>query len=248
MQFEENGERIKDLNLILERVAFAATLFDDDGISIRFMNSQPPPQMIDNIRSEQQVHQLMQNVQFKGLTPMGTELRKKIIDPLVISKARAGQLRKPVLIITITDGQPGGEPHKAVFDTVKYASQELSRTPLGQKGIAFQFAQVGNDLKARDFLGELDSDPQVGNLVDCTSNFETEQDEMSRSQPPVDLTPELWLIKLLLGAIDSTYDRKDEKASSGRPGGPPGGGYGGPPQQQYGAFAFSTMLGGFCRN
>ena len=34
MQFEEKGERIKDLQLILQRVAFAATLFDDDGIDI----------------------------------------------------------------------------------------------------------------------------------------------------------------------------------------------------------------------
>ena len=29
--FEEQGERIKDLELIMQRVAFAATLFDEDG-------------------------------------------------------------------------------------------------------------------------------------------------------------------------------------------------------------------------
>lgn len=31
MAFEEEGERIKDLELILQKVAFAATLFDEDG-------------------------------------------------------------------------------------------------------------------------------------------------------------------------------------------------------------------------
>lgn len=31
MVSEERGERIKDLELILQRVAFAATLFDEDG-------------------------------------------------------------------------------------------------------------------------------------------------------------------------------------------------------------------------
>ena len=31
MAFEEQGERIKDLELIMQRVAFAATLFDEDG-------------------------------------------------------------------------------------------------------------------------------------------------------------------------------------------------------------------------
>ena len=39
MAFEENGERIDDLKLILNRVAFATALFDDDGIQVRFMNS-----------------------------------------------------------------------------------------------------------------------------------------------------------------------------------------------------------------
>src|SRR5204863_6956817 len=35
MQFEENGERIKDLKVILQLVAHAASLFDDDGIIVR---------------------------------------------------------------------------------------------------------------------------------------------------------------------------------------------------------------------
>lgn len=36
MAFEENGERIKDLELIMQRVAFAATLFDDDGYVLNY--------------------------------------------------------------------------------------------------------------------------------------------------------------------------------------------------------------------
>lgn len=31
---------------------------------------------------------------------------------------------------------------------------------------------------------------------------------MARANPPVDLTPDLWIIKLLLGAIDPSYDTK----------------------------------------
>lgn len=170
MQFEEDGERIKDLKLILQRVAFAATLFDDDGISIRFMNSQPPLQLLNNVRNEQQIEQLMASVQFKGLTPMGTQLREKVLNEIV-GQARSGQLRKPALVITITDGQPAGEPQNAVFDAIKWVSSEFSRMPqYGTGTVQFQFAQVGNDEKAREFLGKLDSDPMVGSLVDCTSS------------------------------------------------------------------------------
>ncbi|KMU86492.1 RfeF [Coccidioides immitis H538.4] len=211
MQFEENGERIKDLKLILSRVAYAASLFDDDGIQVRFMNSN---EQGDGIRSEAQVEALIQRIQFKGLTPMGTSLRNKVLEPLVVGPARAGQLRKPVLIVTITDGQPAGEPQGAVFDAIRYASSELQNNPrYGRGAVSFQFAQVGNDLKAREFLSKLDEEPGIGELVDCTSNFEVEQDEMSRANPPVDLTPDLWLAKMILGAIDSSYDTRDEKAS-----------------------------------
>ncbi|KAK5938400.1 hypothetical protein PMZ80_009370 [Knufia obscura] len=229
MAFEENGERIDDLKLVINRVAFAAGLFDDDGIQVRFMNSQ---QQGNNIKSQQQVEQLIGSIRFQGLTPMGRELQNKILQPLVVGAARAGQLRKPVLVIIITDGQPTGESSRDISNIILGASRELQSNPRYGKGaLAFQFAQVGNDIKAREFLKQLDENREIGDIIDCTSNFEVEQDEMSRASPPVNLTPELWLIKLLLGSIDSSYDKKDESTQAA-----PQGGYGGPPpgQQQYG--------------
>merc|ERR1712225_110922 len=229
MQFEENGERIDDLKLILSRVAYATSLFDEDGIQVRFMNS---PDQGNNIRSEQQVTEMISRTRFSGLTPMGRELDNKILRPLVLQNARNGTLRKPVLVITITDGQPTGESSGDVARIIKNASDELARNPRYGKGaLAFQFAQVGNDLKAREFLSKLDEEPTIGDIIDCTSNYEVEADEMSRANPPVNPSPELWLIKLLLGSIDSSYDTKDEKSSAPRP---PQGGYGGPPPTQGG--------------
>ncbi|KAK5113765.1 hypothetical protein LTR85_010782 [Meristemomyces frigidus] len=260
MSFEEGGERIKDLQLIMQRVAFAATLFDDDGIDVRFMNDdQIPLNMLSGIRNEQQVEQLLANKRYKGLTPFGTELRKKVIDGMLIPSLRSGQMQKPLLIISITDGQPAGETQNALVDTVRYAVDNARRSNYGQGAVAFQFAQVGNDAKATEFLAKLDNDPMVGSEVDCTSNYENESAEMAKAQPPIDLTPDLWMIKLILGAIDPSYDTKDEKANMapgagmpprpqqsgyGGPGGPsggygqappPGGQYGqGPPPGQYG--------------
>lgn len=177
MQFEEGGERIKDLKVILARVAYAAALFDDDGISVRFMNSDPPPQVCNNIKTEQQVEQLVSSVSFKGLTPMGTSLKNKILEPLVLAPARSGQLRKPVLIITITDGQPAGEAPNAVFDVIRSTAAELRNNPrCGENACVYQFAQVGNDLKAREFLGKLDTEPGIGHLVDATSSKDNKID------------------------------------------------------------------------
>lgn len=146
---------------------FAATLFDEDGIEIRFMNDDDiNPQQLSHIKSEQQVEQIMRTKRYRGMTPFGTRLRERVIDPVVLPKVhgRAGTA-KPVLVIGITDGQPAGENADAMADTVRYA---YSKAPPG--GIAFQFAQVGNDQKATEFLAKLDNDPQVGSMVDCTSS------------------------------------------------------------------------------
>src|SRR4051812_4111790 len=99
MQFEEEGSRIKDLRLILERVSFAATLFDNDGISVRCMNTdlsgarnQQGRPLQDGVATEAQIEEIMRGVQFKGLTPMGTSMERKVINEIVLQKARSGQM------------------------------------------------------------------------------------------------------------------------------------------------------------
>lgn len=162
MAFEEQGERIKDLELILRRVAFAATLFDEDGyvrkplfilirradkefsIELRFMNDNSTPlSMLNDVRTGQQVEQVMANRRYSGMTPFGTKLREKVIDGIVLPKLR--QPHKPILVIGITDGQATGEGAGVIEDTVRYAVH--SARHLGPGTIAFQFAQVGNDQK-----------------------------------------------------------------------------------------------------
>ena len=44
-------------------------------------------------------------------------------------------------------------------------------------------------------------------MVDATSYYELECEEFAKKG--VNLTPELWLVKLMVGAIDPTYDEKD---------------------------------------
>ncbi|GAA6040445.1 hypothetical protein JCM8097_004553 [Rhodosporidiobolus ruineniae] len=207
MQFEEGGSRIDDLKLIASRVTQAATLFDDDGIEIRFMNNRLEG---NGIKSEAQAMQLINQVRFSGLTPLGTALDQKVLQPLVMHAARSGQLNKPVLIIAVTDGVPAGEDRYTLKRVITNASRELSRMRYGADALSIQIAQIGNDTKARAFLEELDEDPEVGGLIDCTSNYENEEDNFRRTSG-AELTPELWLMKLIMGPIDSSYDLQDEQ-------------------------------------
>jgi len=204
MVFEENGERIQDLKLILGKVAEVATLFDDDGILIRFMNNNTQG---NGIRDSASAAALIQQINFSGMTPLGTNLMNKVIQPFLQGQLQQGTLQKPILVIVITDGEPVGEPANTVQQTIRQAKGMVSNSRYGPGAIAFEFAQVGKDQKAQAFLAQLDNDPELGRMIDATSYYELEADEYARKG--VTLTPELWLVKLMVGAVDPTYDEQD---------------------------------------
>ncbi|GAQ83863.1 hypothetical protein KFL_001650160 [Klebsormidium nitens] len=203
MSFEENGERIEDLKEILSKVAEVATLFDQDGIVIRFLNSRLEG---NGIRNKEDAENLVNQVRFQGLTPLAGSMQRNVLDSLVFRFAAAGELQKPVLVITITDGEPTDNPRDAILHTIAGAKRRLA-PQYGPKAVAFQFAQVGRDQRAQAFLERLDNHPEVGDIIDCTSYFELEAEEFRKKG--VDLTPHLWLVKMMVGAIDPSYDEMD---------------------------------------
>ncbi|KAJ3095489.1 hypothetical protein HDU97_006887 [Phlyctochytrium planicorne] len=205
MRIEERGERIDDLKLILERIAEIAFQMDDDGVSVRFMNSTVSG---DNVRSGAEVSALVDRVNFNGLTPLGTQLQRKVLDPFVLQPARQRQLRKPVFVIVITDGEPVGEDRGMLKRVIVDAKAQLTAMGYPQGTVAFTIAQCGKDKQAQNFLAELDNDPVIGSMIDCVSYYELESEEYARRG--VDLTPELFLVKLCVGGIDKSYDEADE--------------------------------------
>ncbi|KAI9002541.1 hypothetical protein DFJ74DRAFT_639391 [Hyaloraphidium curvatum] len=208
IDFEERRDgRKSDLITMIEMIASMVCIYDDDGISIRFMNS---PQAFDNVRTQQDVMNVIRQVRFAGMTPLGTNLDRKVLQPMVIQQAQRSNLPKPVLVITITDGTPQGEEgnnNNRVFDVIKGAKAALARTPYGAGAVAFQFVQVGQDRQAQSFLERLDNDPQVGDMIElrtyCTSCFEMEQEEWARKGQQ--LGAGMYLLKMLTGAIDPEW-------------------------------------------
>ncbi|KAI5848917.1 hypothetical protein BZA05DRAFT_403135 [Tricharina praecox] len=215
-----------ELKSLLRSAAFASSLFDQDGFSVKFLNSTVEG---DNIRTEAQAEDLVNRVRFQGVTPLVTSLRDKILRKYLGEvHEQTPNIKKPLLVIIITDGMPTDSPGREFQRLIK---------DYKIKPVAFQIAQVGVDADAQDFLASLDSDPEVGGLIDCTSNFEMESAEFRR-MTNMALTRELWYTKLLLGSIDRTYDKKDEKESGYAPPAPAKPSYGGsapaaPPSQYY---------------
>jgi hypothetical protein len=84
------------------------TLIGTDRSEIRFINSSKEGNRIGSEQAAQDF--VKRNARFDGGTRLGTALDERILQPLLLKPARNGTLKKPVLIIVITDGEPVGEP------------------------------------------------------------------------------------------------------------------------------------------
>lgn len=183
------------------------------------------------------------------MTPLGSALQDRVLKPLILKPAQSNTLKKPVYVIVITDGEPNNQREKdLVGSSIMETRNALSRTRYGADALSLQFAQVGDDVDALNFLQGLDKHPQIGDLIDQTAGYQHEAAEYNaatRGDPNAEpFTPAFWTLKILLGGIDSEYDSKDEGrhvfhqpvdqswAQSWQQGPPPA--YGQPPQQQYG--------------
>jgi hypothetical protein len=198
------GPRTLDMKTIVQYITEIMTQFDEDGISVRFMNSNVKG---DNLKTANEVERLIDRLSFDSSTPLGRMLKSKVLDPLIINPIQSNTLEKPVLILVITDGEPNPDDKpffkKNVLDAYKIASS----SKYGSKAFGLQITQVGQDSRAEAFLNELDNDPEVGKIIDATSNFEIEDEQFRKKGS--DFSYGMWLTKLAVGAIDPFYDNQD---------------------------------------
>ena len=109
------------------------------GISVRFMNANMQG---DNIRDSAAAANLVARCQFSGMTPLGTQMYERILKPLVEAPISNRTMQKPVLIITITDGEPTSEPESKIVKVIKHVKQFAAKSQYGSGAVAFEFAQV----------------------------------------------------------------------------------------------------------
>lgn len=206
MEFDEKWnpttEKKDDLLVFMTRIAEITTLFDSDGISIMPFKNKRGNHGITDTKS---IENIVKSTTFAGGTPIGKNLDENILNPHVISQLQKSALEKPVLIYIITDGAP--DVKEDVYNAISKTKNYLSRTQYGSKGVCYQFLQVGRDKNAQSYLDALDNDRSIGDIIDCTSYYELEEQEYARNN--IELTPTLYITKAALGAIDSSYDEQD---------------------------------------
>lgn len=202
--------------LLIKVGAQVMTMFDDDGVSVRFLNSY---ERGDNISNSTDVDNLFKNVRPCGGTPIGGSLMK-IYTEFLESQLQTGTLQKPVLVLTYTDGASSDN----ITEVIKYVRSNTRNSKYGSKCVLFSFSQVGNDSSATTMLEMLDSDEDTsvgacdgaGDITDCTSSYKIEKEQFDRSQKTKlgqeapKYTEIFHKIKSWIGPAMAKYDQADE--------------------------------------
>jgi len=98
------GNRIPALQQTIKCVSEIATILEPSGMSIRFLNSTQDGNF-NNLTNVNDIMQKVQMVDYNGYTLLGTQLRDKIVNPMIIQRAENNTLKKPVIVAAITDGE-----------------------------------------------------------------------------------------------------------------------------------------------
>jgi hypothetical protein len=124
--------RYSTLKTIVRRIARIGSAYNPSGITIRFINANNDGGF-NGIVTEEQVETCLDAVQLGRGTPLGTTLFEKVVQPLIVQKAKRGELRRPVVVSVVTDGEPTGEHPDTLKRTILATKNELSKlsTPSG---------------------------------------------------------------------------------------------------------------------
>ncbi|KAH1447372.1 hypothetical protein KXX16_000009 [Aspergillus fumigatus] len=185
----------------LLKLARLSTLLAPGGISIRSPNHWWGYNGdSDNLLTAEAVRRQFAEVSFYGRSKLGTTLRKKIVQPM-IRKAEERTLKRPVITMIITDGEPYGERRETLRDTIQSCKQSVALQSYGKAAAVFVVSRIGNSTKADQFIAELQSDKSIANMTYCSREALDEQQEVFK-QCGDNNRYTGWLIELFLTALE----------------------------------------------
>ncbi|CAG9996101.1 unnamed protein product [Clonostachys byssicola] len=166
----DSNEPTEELQDIAGSIVEVESIYDNTpSVRIEFLNGKPRD---DTAETADEVRELIANINNFGTTPLGAQLRKKILDRFVYPKLQAKGTFRPVLICVITDGCPD-PAEKGRFqneiDECKKLLRDRDRTKVGEKHVLFQISRVGKLREAEQFIKSLKADPELKNILHVTS-------------------------------------------------------------------------------
>lgn len=115
-------------NQLINRIARVTTriLPEGEGVYMRYINQEIPSS--DSLKFEE-LRDVVKPLTWGGDTPIGTNLKSKVLEPLVYSKLPS-DLKRPLLVSIITDGMPDPEPRATLVNAIAECGDKLEAAGL----------------------------------------------------------------------------------------------------------------------
>lgn len=182
---------------LISRIARVATKIvpEDYGLDLYFINRGS-----FHNRTAQEVDVALRSIDPSGGTPIGTNLHRRILKPLVydVLSDPGRILRRPLLVCAITDGCPTGEYEGAFKSAIVECRETIRRAGYPSTAVRFSVSQIGSDSDATRFLDGLAGDVDIQDVVRCTTD---RLDEKYRELRQNERELETWLLQVLTNPI-----------------------------------------------
>ncbi|KIM49757.1 hypothetical protein M413DRAFT_6654 [Hebeloma cylindrosporum] len=188
---------------LVTRIARIATkIVPDDmaGVELRFINNAFNSQV-----SAQEIEGAVRGAGPDGTTNIGTNLRKKILEPFVydlinkpVIAGKAFAFRRPLLICIITDGSPYPEPANVLLQEIVECKRRLEDKGYDPTAVMFCISQVGTSVEATQFIEALRNEKEIEDVTYCTvGHLESQFKELKGNERAL----ESWLLHVLTKPI-----------------------------------------------
>ncbi|KAL8400372.1 hypothetical protein RB594_000674 [Gaeumannomyces avenae] len=159
---EKRWENQKELAL---RIAKIGTLIlpDDQGVALRFINQRTADESA-NLDLEA-LGRGFESVSPRGDTPIGTTLRERILEPLVLQPLAEGRFKRPLLVSILTDGGPSREDPGKLARVILECGNELVKNGYPMDSVKFLVGQIGSSKEAVDFLDTLRGNSDIDKVT-----------------------------------------------------------------------------------
>ncbi|KAH8665295.1 hypothetical protein BGZ60DRAFT_453820 [Tricladium varicosporioides] len=183
----EIGQRIATLIRTLQSVADWATRLEPTGISLRFLNYQNDCNgKFDRLTDLTKIKDMCHLVKPGGGTELGAVIQRKIINRRILEAAQVGTegLKKPLIVAIITDGEPTDDDRNCFRNTIISCKENKQLALLGEGSTIFILFQVGNSLKAKEYIEEIAEHEDVRDMLYCSSTpLDGVVDALSKALP-----------------------------------------------------------------
>jgi len=202
MKRDDRWESQKNL---VERIARITTrvLPQGEGVALRFINQEVSNS--SNLRLDD-IENTLKPMSWdpRGNTEIGTNLRSKILKPLVYDKLDSApkSLERPLLISILTDGGPEPEPEAMLRNAIVECSQKLNAAKYPRESVRFMIGQIGTSARATNFLNTIRNNTEITDIVYCTSD---QLDERFKKEHENEGKLDRWLVETL---FEPLKDRK----------------------------------------